>query len=324
MPKPGPGQVLVEMAAGGICGSDLHYYQDGGFGSVRLREPMILGHEVSGYVVETGAGVSDLLVDQIVAISPSRPCRSCTYCDEGKPNHCLNMRFYGSAMPFPHIQGAFRQYIVADEAQCVPADGLSIAQAAMAEPLAVCLHAAGQAGDLLGKRVLVTGCGPIGLLCILVARAAGAVEIVATDMTQFTLQKAEHIGANCAIDVAAQPDALAPFSADKGYFDVQFECSGAAPALAASIPALRPGATLVQLGLGGDMTLPVQAMTAKEIRFVGSFRFHDAFFSAVKMMQTGQIDVTPLITHTFAIDDALAAFEMAGDRTQAIKAQIAF
>lgn len=324
MPTAGPGQVLIRMAAGGICGSDLHYYQHGGFGTVRLREPMILGHEVAGHIEAMGAGVDGLTDGQLVAVSPSRPCHACKYCHEGAPQHCLNMRFYGSAMPFPHIQGAFRQYIVADAAQCVPAKGLSAAEAAVAEPLSVCLHAARQAGDLMGKRVLVTGCGPIGQLCVLVARAAGAVEVVATDIAPFTLSMAERIGASRVIDMAETPDGLAGYAADKGHFDVHFECSGAAPALVAAIPALRPRAVLVQLGLGGDMTLPVQAMTAREISFRGSFRFHEEFPTAVAMMQGGQIDVTPLVTHSFPLDDATAAFEMAADRTQAIKAQIVF
>jgi len=324
MPQAGPGQVLVKMAAGGICGSDLHYYQHGGFGTVRLREPMILGHEVAGHVASIGSGVSGLSEGQLVAISPSRPCHDCFYCHEGTPQHCLNMRFYGSAMPFPHIQGAFSEYIVADAAQCVPADGLSAASAAVAEPLAVCLHAAKQAGDLMGKRVLVTGCGPIGQLCVLVARAAGAVEIVATDIAPFTLSMAEKVGASRIINMAETPDGLAHYHTDKGHFDVHFECSGVAAALVAAIPALRPRAVLVQLGLGGDMTLPVQAMTAKEINFRGSFRFHEEFRTAVAMMQGGQIDVTPLVTHSFALDDAPAAFEMAADRSQAIKTQIVF
>ncbi|MEO0402264.1 MAG: L-idonate 5-dehydrogenase, partial [Pseudomonadota bacterium] len=307
MPVVGAGQVLIKMAAGGICGSDLHYFQHGGFGTVRLREPMILGHEVAGHVVEIGAGVEDLSAGQLVAVSPSRPCWNCAFCHEGTPQHCMNMRFYGSAMPFPHIQGAFREYVVADAAQCAPADGLSPGQAAVAEPLSVCLHAARQAGDLMGKRVLVTGCGPIGQLCVLVARAAGAVEIVATDIAPFTLDMARQVGADHTINMAETPDGLEPYAANKGHFDVHFECSGAAPALAAAIPALRPGATLMQLGLGGDMTLPVQMMTAKEIVFKGSFRFHEEFFTAVKMMQGGQIDVTPLITHSFDLADANAA-----------------
>jgi len=296
--SPGPGQVRLRLATGGVCGSDLHYFHNGGFGAVRLKEPMILGHEVSAHVAELGAGVSGLDVGQLVAISPSRPCGTCRFCQEGLRNQCLNMRFYGSAMPFPHIQGAFREEIVAEAWQCVAADGLSAGEAAMAEPLAVVLHSARRAGDLMGKRVLVTGCGPIGVLAVLVARRAGAAEIVATD--------------------------LSDYNADKGTFDVLFECSGAAPALAAGIAAMRPRGIIMQLGMGGDMSLPMLAITAKELDLRGSFRFHEEFATGVHFMQQGLIDVKPLITHTMPLDRALDAFKVASDRTQAMKAQIAF
>ncbi|MEM1267370.1 MAG: zinc-binding dehydrogenase, partial [Pseudomonadota bacterium] len=168
------------------------------------------------------------------------------------------------------------------------------------------------------------GCGPIGMLAILVARAAGAVEIVATDIAAFTLAKAAETGADAALNVAETPDALAPYSTGKGHFDVLFECSGVAAALAGAVPALRPGALILQLGLGGDMTLPVQAMTAKELELRGSFRFHEEFFTAVEMMQAGRLDVAPLITGTLPLADAVTAFETASDRTRAIKTQIAF
>ncbi len=321
---PGPGEVQVKMAAGGICGSDLHYYNHGGFGTVRLKQPMVLGHEVSGYVSALGAGVTGLQEGQLVAVSPSRPCGDCRFCDEAMFNQCLNMRFYGSAMPFPHVQGAFREVLVTNAAQCVPADGLTPGQAAMAEPLAVCLHATRRAGPMLGKSVLVTGCGPIGVLCILAARRAGADLIVATDLGDFTLDMAKKAGADVVINTGKDRDALSAYAADKGTFDVLFECSGAAPALAGAIPAMRPGGTIMQLGLGGDMTLPVQAMTAKELALKGSFRFHEEFATGVSLMQKGLIDVRPFITQTFALADAVQAFETAGDRSKALKAQIDF
>jgi L-idonate 5-dehydrogenase len=322
--EPGPGEVQVRLAMGGICGSDLHYYNHGGFGAVRLREPMVLGHEVSGHVTALGPGVTGLAVGQLVAVSPSRPCGTCRHCLHGMPNQCLNMRFYGSAMPFPHIQGAFREVLVADAAQCVVADGLTPGQAAMAEPLAVCLHAVGRAGPMLGARVLVTGCGPIGLLCILAARRAGAAEIVATDRTAFTLAMARTVGADTVLNIADAPDALTPWSAEKGRFDVLFECSGAAAALAGGIAAVRPRGAIVQLGLGGDMSLPMMTITAKELSLHGSFRFHEEFAQAVGFIRAGLIDVNPLITHTLPLDSAVAAFELAGDRTQAMKVQIDF
>lgn len=322
--RPGPGGVRLRLATGGVCGSDLHYYNHGGFGTVRLKEPMILGHEVSAYVEELGPETSGLSVGQLVAVSPSRPCRSCRYCQQGLHNQCLNMRFYGSAMPFPHIQGAFRESLVADVLQCVPADGLSPGEAAMAEPLAVVLHATRRAGEMLGKRVLVTGCGPIGVLAILAARRAGAAEIVATDLSDFTLALAARAGADRTINSRMEPDALSAYGADKGTFDVLYECSGAAPALAAGIAALRPRGVIVQLGLGGDMSLPMMAITAKELDLRGSFRFHEEFATGVALMQKGLIDVKPLITHTVGLDEAISAFEIASDRSQAMKAQIAF
>jgi L-idonate 5-dehydrogenase len=324
MPTPGPGEVLVRMERGGICGSDLHYYNHGGFGTVRLKEPMILGHEVAGRIEALGAGATGLEIGQRVAVSPSRPCGACMFCTNGQQNHCLKMRFYGSAMPFPHIQGAFREYLVADARQCVPADGISAGEAAMAEPLSVVLHAAEQAGKLAGKHVLVTGCGPIGLLAVLVARAFGAMDVVATDVTDFTLEKAREVGADTAINVVTSPDGLQAYEQNKGRFDVMFECSGVAAALGAAIPAMRPGGTIVQLGLGGDMTLPVQAMTAKELSLRGSFRFHHEFPKTVQFMERKRIDVRPLITHTFPIHEAVRAFETAGDRTASLKVQLVF
>jgi L-idonate 5-dehydrogenase len=324
MPEPGDGQVLLQMQAGGICGSDLHYFNYGGFGPIQLREPMVLGHEVSGQIAALGQGVDGLKVGQLVAVSPSRPCQSCEYCLRGQQNHCLNMRFYGSAMPFPHIQGAFQQVLVADANQCVPADGLTAGQAAMAEPLAVCLHGVRQAGNLVGKTVLVTGCGPIGCLSILAARRAGASVIIATDLSDYTLAMARTCGADVALNTKTHADALAPYQIGKGQVDAHLECSGAAPALASGVTVLRPGGTLVQLGLGGDMTVPMQAMTAKEITLKGSFRFHPEFATAVQLMQAGLIKVDPLITHSFDIADAVAAFETAGDRSAAMKVQLVF
>jgi len=203
----------------------LHYYFDGGFGTVRLKEP-ILGHEIAGTIARVGAEVANVQPGQRVAVNPSRPCGICRYCKEGKQNHCLNMRFYGSAMRFPHVQGGFREVLVCDVAQAVPVPAtMSAAQAAFAEPFAVCLHAVNRAGPLLGKRVLVTGAGPIGALTVIAARRAGALEIVATDVAEAPLATARKVGADAIMNVT-EKDALARHGADKGYFDVMFEASG--------------------------------------------------------------------------------------------------
>jgi L-idonate 5-dehydrogenase len=271
-----------------------------------------------------GAGIDNLEIGQLVAISPSRACHSCSYCVQDQKNHCLNMQFYGSAMPFPHIQGAFQQQLIAGATQCVRAEGLTASQAAMAEPLAVCLHAIAQAGDLRGKTVLITGCGPIGCLSVLAARHAGAARIVATDLSDYTLKMALTCGADLALNTLTAPSALQPYQAEKGQIDIHLECSGAASALAAGVACLRPSGTLVQLGLGGDMNVPMQAITAKEITLRGSFRFHAEFGVAVALMQEGAIVVDPLITHSFGMDALTEAFETATDRSQAMKVQLRF
>lgn len=321
----GPGQVEVAIEAGGICGSDLHYYNHGGFGTVRIREPMILGHEVAGTIKALGEGVSGLSVGDRVAVSPSRPCNECEYCLKGQQNHCLNMRFYGSAMPMPHIQGAFRQRLVAQVWQCHRVEeGVSIHEAAMAEPFAVTLHAVTRAGALTDKRVLVTGCGPIGALAIIAARAHGAREIVATDVMDAVLKKALGVGADRVINVADNADQLSAYSANKGYFDVQFEASGNQSAVRAGLEVLRPRSTVVQLGLGGDVSIPQNMVVAKEIEMKGTFRFHEEFGLAVDFINKGRVDLKPLLTATFPLSEAVTAFETAADRTKSMKVQLAF
>ncbi|MDU8927051.1 L-idonate 5-dehydrogenase [Alisedimentitalea sp. MJ-SS2] len=320
----GAGQVRLRIRRGGICGSDLHYFLHGGMGAIQVRQPMILGHEVSGEIVEIGEGVAGLAVGDLVAVSPSRPCQACQYCRDGLPNHCENMRFYGSAMPMPHIQGAFRQELVANVSQCVPAKGLSPEEAAMAEPLSVCLHAAKQAGDLLGKRVLITGSGPIGVLMALVARRSGAAEIVVSDILDKPLDYARAAGADRVVNTRTDQDGLAAYQAGKGTMDVLFECSSAEVALATGIAAVRPRGTVVQLGMGGDMTVPMQQITVKELSLKGSFRFHTEFVVAIDLMEKGLIDVKPLLTHVYPFADHEKAFAVAADKALSMKVQFDF
>ena len=323
--KPGPGQVAIAIERGGICGSDLHYYRHGGFGTIRLREPMVLGHEVAGTVTALGEGVSGLAVGARVAVSPSLPCGYCDYCQKGQQNHCLDMRFYGSAMRFPHVQGAFAQTLVAEARQChLIADRVSIEEAAFAEPFAVTLHAIVRAGSLANKRVLVTGCGPIGALAIVAARAHGAREIVATDVSPFTLALAAKVGADRTVNVAEAPAAMADYKLNKGHFDVMIEASGNEAALRLGLECLKPRAVLLQLGLGGEISIPQNMIVAKEIEIRGSFRFHEEFALAVDLINRRRVDLTPLLTDVVPVADAVKAFDLALDRTRAMKVQIAF
>ena len=321
----GAHQLRVRVAYGGICGSDLHYYHQGGFGTVRLQQPMVLGHEISGAVVEAGAGVTDLQPADRVAISPSRPCGQCRYCLQGLANHCLDMRFYGSAMRMPHVQGAFRQELIIDRSQAhrLP-PGFDLSLAAMAEPLSVGLHAIQRAGSVFGRQVLVTGCGPIGSLLIGALRRAGAARIVAADLSARALDCARAMGADEVLDLRDRPDALQPYAADKGHFDVMFEASGSGQALRTGLDVVRPRGVIVSIGLGGESTLPLNALVGKELELRGTFRFHEEFAVAVSFLAEGRIDVRPVISHVVDFAQAPEAFRIASDKAQAMKVQLKF
>ncbi len=325
VPALGDHQLLVQVAFGGICGSDLHYYQHGGFGTVRIKEPMALGHEVSGTVEAAGASAGHFRKGKRIAISPSRPCGTCRFCQSGAHNHCLNMRFYGSAMPFPHIQGAFREKLVIDASQAHEvADHLSLSEAALAEPLSVGLHAIARAGSVLGKTVLVTGCGPIGSLLIGALRRAGAARIVAADIADLPLACARQMGADETINLATDAEALEPFKFEKGQFDAVFEASGSQAALRAALDVIAPRGVLVTVGLGGDIALPMNQIVAKEIDLRGTFRFHAEFATAVRFLNQGLIDGKPVITAVVPFKRAVEAFALAADKSQSLKVQIAF
>ena len=321
----GPGQVLVKVGMGGICGSDLHYFHNGGFGTVRIKEPMVLGHEVAGTVVAVAPGVDSVRIGDKVAVNPSRPCGACKFCLEGLPNQCLEMRFYGSAMRTPHVQGAFRNMLLCEATQCVKvAEHVPLRLAALAEPFSVGLHAVSRAGSLLGKRVLVSGCGPIGVLAIAAARVHGAAEIVATDVVDEPLVIARAIGADSTVNVAQDKTWVSRYAADKGSFDVMLECSGNERALRDGLEVMRPRGVVVQLGLGGDVSIPQNMVVAKELSICGSFRFHAEFALAVRLINEGRVDLSPVVSHTFPMLQARQAFELASDRKQAMKVLIDF
>lgn len=326
-PKDAVGLTQVEIAvrSGGICGSDLHYYHEGGFGAVRLREPMTLGHEVSGEVVAKGAAVTTLKIGDHVSVNPSRPCGDCDFCQSGLQNHCRNMLFYGSAMRLPHVQGAFRERLIAEEGQCciMPAS-TSWGAAAMCEPFAVALHAVARAGPLIDRKVLVTGCGPIGSLVALAARLHGAREIVVTDIVDETLQRVRLLAADRVVNIADEPETMTGFAANKGTFDVLFEASGNPAAIISGIAALKPRGVLVQIGLGGAMDLPQDVVVTREIEVRGAFRFVSEFALAAILIGGGRADVQQLITQEYEFADAKEAFDAASDRRRAMKVQLLF
>ncbi|MDJ1160119.1 L-idonate 5-dehydrogenase [Chelatococcus sp. SYSU_G07232] len=324
---PGAGEVKLRIGAGGICGSDLSYYFKGRVGDFSLREPLILGHEVAGEIECVGTRVDGLAPGDRVAINPSRPCRSCDYCRTGRSNLCRHMRFFGSAAIFPHVQGAFSETVVARADQCakVPPT-MPMRVAASAEPLAVAVHAARRAGDLLGRRVLIAGAGPIGMLCALVARRAGAAFIAITDLVDEPLAVARACGVDEGINVAGEPERLARYEVDKGFFDVAFEATGAPSALASLFRVVRPGGRIVQLGMmpPGEVPVPVNQLMAREIDLVGAFRFHEEFATAVDLLAKGLVDVGPILSAELPVSRADEAFALAADRRRSLKVHLHF
>ncbi|WP_460274348.1 L-idonate 5-dehydrogenase [Celeribacter sp. ULVN23_4] len=328
-PLAGPGEVVVAIGAGGICGSDMHYFTDGGIGTIRVREPIIIGHEAAGTIVSLGEGVEDLAPGDRVAINPSHPCGTCRFCTEGAHQHCLNMRFKGSAMFLPHEQGFFRDRLAIGAAQCYKIEAhVPMAEAALAEPLAVCCRAVTRAidvaGPLAGKRVLVTGAGPIGALCTALANHFDACEIVATDLQDKTLTVAEKVGATRVINTRTTPDGLQKYEAEKGQFDLCFECSAAAPALRAAIACTRPLGTIVQVGVMGDTNVPFNMLVAKELSLIGTHRFDREFGEAVALINARQMNLAPIVTHSLPVERANEAMSLALDRGQAVKVQLTF
>jgi L-idonate 5-dehydrogenase len=318
--EPGPGQVRVRIGFGGICGSDLHYFHRGGVGDFVIREPLVLGHEVVGHVHALGPGVPGPAVGTPVAVHPATPCGTCPECAAGARNVCRNARYLGSAARFPHVQGGFAQHLVVAAAQIhrLP-PGLDLRRAALAEPLAVAMHAVRRAGNVAGRTVLVTGAGPIGCLVVAALRAGGAARVVVSDLVDEALAVARAVGAMTAIradDPAADwPDEV----------DAAVEASGSAAGLEACLTHTRRGGTVVQLGLlpPGDTPVAGNLLATRELTLTGAFRFDSEFGDALQLLADG-LPVEPVITHVYRADAAREAFEVAGDRRQACKVLLDF
>ncbi len=313
--RPGEAEVEVAVGYGGICGSDLHYWRHGAVGDFQVREPMVLGHEVAGTVIAVGEGVSGPEPGTPVAIHPATVCGTCPECRAGKANLCRNVRYLGSAARFPHVQGGFRRSMVIPAEQVRPLpDGLTLERAVVAEPLSVALHAVSRSGGVEGKRVLVTGAGPIGCLVTAAARARGAEEIVVTDLLDEPLAVARALGATATFraDEAAED---AP-----NEFDVAIEASGAPAGLGTCMRGVARGGTVVQVGMfpPGEVPFLGNLLVTRGIDLHGAFRFHEEFDVALELLATG-LDLQALVTATVPLQQATEAFELAADRSRASK-----
>jgi L-iditol 2-dehydrogenase len=303
VPQPGPHQVLIEVAAVGICGSDVHYYEHGRIADFVVRSPLVLGHEASGTIRAVGAEVSDRTVGQRVAMEPQETCGRCRQCLAGRYNLCPQVSFFAT----PPVDGAFTQYVVLDSSRAHPVpDSLSDEAAALIEPLSVAVWAARKAAIEPGDRVLVTGAGPVGLLCADVARARGASWVGVSDTNDHRLQVALDRGASQAVNAMAGPlveqiDAV----------DVVLECSGAAPAVRSAFDVAAPAARVVLVGMGAsDLELPVATIQVKELWVTGVFRYANCYPAAIGLAANGLVDLDSLVTGKFGleqVEEALTA-----------------
>lgn len=324
-PQPSRGEVLAKVRMGGVCGSDIHYYNQGRIMSYELKEPLVIGHEVSGEVIGVGPDVTAVKAGQQIGIHPARPCLTCDYCKSNRRNLCPDTLFFGSAMRFPHIQGAFSQLLLLRVDQCYPTQNRIAWQVlTLAEPLAVGLHGVDRTGGVEGKSVLICGAGPIGQTAMLAAKYRGAGMVAITDIEAQPLKIAQKLGADVAVNVRQEAKIIQKWKENRGYFDVVIEATGNDQSVETAVHCTKPGGVIVQLGMSSNPVDPTprNAVITKELDFRGAFRFDQEFGEVVAALDEARIDPTPLVTQVFAIDQAEAALKAAPDRSKQLKVQI--
>ncbi len=301
VPEPGPKEVLVEVEAVGVCGSDVHYYEEGRIGSYVVREPLILGHESMGTVIALGEGATKHEVGERVALEPGVPDGICRECRAGRYNLCPNVKFFAT----PPINGAFTNYVAIHEdfAFTLP-DNLSDNAGALMEPLSVGIWACRKAKVEAGDHVLVTGAGPIGLLAMQVALAQGATQVTITDVAPERLEMAEKTGATRTINVSEEP--LAGVAAD-----ALIECSGNERALKDGIHSIRPAGTAVVVGMGPgeEMSIPLALIQTREIWLTGTFRYANTYPAAIELAATGRVDLDAIVTGYYGLEETEEALQ---------------
>jgi L-iditol 2-dehydrogenase len=312
IPKPGNREVQVAVHSVGICGSDVHYLVNGAIGDFIVKAPMLLGHESSGTVTLLGEGVTNLKVGDRVALEPGVPCRLCDFCRTGRYNLCRDVKFLAT----PPYDGNLTRYHVhaADFCYKLP-DHVSFEEGALLEPLSVAVHACRRAGIGLYHKVLICGSGPIGLVSLMTAKAMGAHEVFVTDISEERLAVAKKMGANRTITIDTKLDSRA--MANKivevvgGHPDVTIECSGAEASLQTGIYATKSGGVMVLVGLGPPtVNVPIVDAATREVDIRGVFRYANTYPTALSMVASGAVNVKPLVTHRFPLEESAKAFEI--------------
>ncbi|GAA3313023.1 L-idonate 5-dehydrogenase [Arthrobacter ramosus] len=318
---PTPDQAVVEIAYGGICGSDLHYWLHGAAGESILKAPMVLGHEIVGTVVQQAADGSGPAAGTAVAVHPATPAPGAARYPEDRPNLSPGCTYLGSAARYPHTDGAFSRYATLPSRMLrgLPST-LDLRTAALVEPASVAWHAVARAGDVAGKTALVIGSGPIGALAVAVLKRAGATRIVAVDMHDKPLEIARAVGAD---EVLKGDDAEAIAAVEA---DVVIESSGSHFGLASAIKGAVRGGKVVMVGLlpSGPQPVFISLAITRELELLGSFRFNDEIDEVIAALADGSLYVDPVVTHEFTLDRGLEAFEVARNSAESGKVLLNF
>ena len=315
VPTPGDGEVRLRVNFVGICGSDLHYYFHGANGEYTIREPLTPGHELSGVVDLDPSG--RLQPGTPVTVHPARYGAEVPGL-EGHPHLRPGGDYFGSAAANPHRQGGASELLIVEDhmLRVLPAS-LPLERAALAEPLAVAIHAVSLAGDITGKRVLVIGAGPIGLLVVAAALHAGAAVVGASDVREEPLDRATSLG-------ATEVSLVGRDTIENESYDIVFECSGVGVALTQAVRAARRVGTIVQVGMlpNADIGVNLAPMLAKELTIRGAFRFSTEIDDAVALLAESDA-LDSVISHVLPASDAVQAFELARDSSASAKVLLA-
>ncbi|MBT8354457.1 MAG: L-idonate 5-dehydrogenase [Desulfobacterales bacterium] len=324
LPELGDLDVRIAIKAAGICGSDLHYHQHGKVAAFSLKEPLVLGHEACGEIVEVGKK-STLTPGDRVVINPGLVCGNCKYCLRGQENLCRDIKFMGSASYFPHIQGTFQETVVVREQQChVVRNDTAYQVLAFAEPLTVALHAVRRAGNFFNQRVLIIGSGTIGLLVASLARLSGAAYVAITDILDYPLQVAHKLGVDECINAQHDNEVIASWQQEPNSFPIVIEATGTYKGFEVALSSSSPGGKVVEVGIlpDGQSEIPFSHAFAKELDVLFVLRQNLQFSPAVDMLEKGKLDPLPLLSASFALNDFEQAFALARDKSKAIKVQL--
>ena len=316
-------QVLVRVHSVGICGSDIHYYEKGRIGSFVVKEPLILGHESAGEISKVGDDVKNLKIGDRVAIEPGFACGKCLYCRKGMYNLCDNMKFYAT----PPVNGAFCEYVAANTGFVykIP-DAMTFEEGSLIEPLSVGIHAARLGKVSIGKTVAILGAGPVGLCVLQAVIVGGASQVIVTDIKDHLLKCAKQLGATEVINAGSYDPVKKILELTDGRgVDIAIEAVGSRVTFRQMFDVVGKGGTVVLIGAPAEdeCSIKVLDILSKELTIKGLFRYVDTYPTAIKLVSSGRINLKPLISHIFNLEEIHNGFKVASEKSDnAIKVVI--